>query len=91
VNLLINSENQTNITDIVISTIFVRDMFPKMLRLGSSPVARQLEVLPLQNISSFSSASLTLNKLKSGDLYWTFSIAESDIQGLFSEKSNDKS
>lgn len=55
-----------------------------MLKLGATSSAHMLEVIPLRNISYFSSSELTLNK-NGKDLFWTFSISKEDQIGVFGE------
>jgi hypothetical protein len=79
INLLTGRTPQNKTFNQTSSTILVENIFPKMLKLGSTNIVHQLDVLPSTNVSSQASAEITLNKVNGGNsLYWTFKIAKKD-------------
>ena len=65
------------------SVIFVENIFPKLLRLGSTGQSHVLDAQPKQNVSMFSSIYLNLNKVNRQELYWTYELLDQDQTSIF--------
>ena len=66
------------------STLTISELFPKMLELGYSSATTDIDVIYYTNVSYYTSIDLTLNKdLETETLYWTFTVEEEDLVGIF--------
>jgi len=72
---LIQDELDTNETT---ATFEIFEFFPKTLRLGSTVETEPLKVDASQSVNTYSTIHLTLNTLETGQMYWSFSVAEYD-------------